>query len=112
MNCRAKRLECVQLAGAVVRRGEVQKREQAPRTPNASRSSVVTLPRYNFVLIQLRFLVSCRPAPNPAPGRADRQGQVSGETQLAPEFADRACAVGPEGTALERLLLAISPQTA
>src|ERR1039458_6454613 len=31
---RAKRLECVQLAGAVV------KREQAPRTPNASRGSL------------------------------------------------------------------------
>ena len=39
-NGHAKRLECVQLAGAVVRRGEVQKREQAPRTPNASRNSV------------------------------------------------------------------------
>ena len=30
MNCHAKRLECVQLAGAVVRRGAVRKREQAP----------------------------------------------------------------------------------
>ena len=35
----AKRLECVQLAGAVVRRETVRKREQAPRTPNASRGS-------------------------------------------------------------------------
>src|ERR1035437_1214160 len=33
----AKRLECVQLAGAVVSWGAVGKREQAPRTPNASR---------------------------------------------------------------------------
>jgi hypothetical protein len=39
MNCRAKRLECVQLAGAVVMPGGARKREQAPRTPNASRSS-------------------------------------------------------------------------
>src|ERR1035437_1081688 len=37
-NC-AKCLECVQLAGAVVRRGPVRQREQAPRTPNASRGS-------------------------------------------------------------------------
>src|ERR1035437_2918440 len=34
-----------QLAGAVVRRGAVRKREQAPRTPNASRSSVAALAR-------------------------------------------------------------------
>jgi hypothetical protein len=46
MNCHAKRLECVQLAGAVVRRGAVRKREQAPRTPNASRSSVAAWQRY------------------------------------------------------------------
>src|ERR1035437_6631153 len=45
MNCLAKRLECVQLAGAVVRHGAVRKREQAPRTPNASRSSLAALPR-------------------------------------------------------------------
>ena len=45
MNCRAKRLECVQLAGAFFGRGPVQKREQAPRTPNASRNSVVAPPR-------------------------------------------------------------------
>jgi serine protease Do len=50
MNCHAKRLECVQLAGAVVRRGTVRKREQAPRTPNASRSSVAALPRWVFAL--------------------------------------------------------------
>src|ERR1035437_8234911 len=54
MNCHAKRLECVQLvhppqccyggrAGAVVRRGEDQKREQAPRTPNASRGAAAPL---------------------------------------------------------------------
>jgi hypothetical protein len=54
MNCYTKRLECVQLvhppqfcyggrAGAVVRRGAIRKREQAPRTPNASRSSVAAL---------------------------------------------------------------------
>src|ERR1035438_1652402 len=44
MNCHAKRLECVPLAGAVVRRGTVRRREQAPRAPNASRSSVAALP--------------------------------------------------------------------
>src|ERR1035437_2851503 len=32
---RAKRLECVQLAGAVLKREAVRKREQAPPTPNA-----------------------------------------------------------------------------
>jgi hypothetical protein len=36
----AKRLECVQLAGAVEGRGAVGKREQAPRTPNAGARSV------------------------------------------------------------------------
>src|ERR1017187_9741650 len=36
MNYYAKRLECVQLAGAFVSCEAVQKREQAPRTPNAS----------------------------------------------------------------------------
>ena len=41
----AKRMECVQLAGAVARRGAVRKREQAPRTPNDSRSSVAALLR-------------------------------------------------------------------
>ena len=43
VNCHAKRMECVQLAGAVVRRGLGRKREQAPRTPNASRNSVAAL---------------------------------------------------------------------
>src|SRR5579862_5702337 len=36
----AKRLECVRLAGALERRRPSQKREQAPRAPNASRSAV------------------------------------------------------------------------
>ena len=40
----AKRLECVQLAGAGERCGAVRKREQAPRTPNAPRSSVAASP--------------------------------------------------------------------
>jgi hypothetical protein len=44
-NCYAKRLECVQLAGAVARCGAARKREQAPRTPNASRISVAASPR-------------------------------------------------------------------
>src|SRR6266566_4620872 len=37
---RAKRMECVQLAGAVVWGWPAGKREQAPRTPYASRDSV------------------------------------------------------------------------
>src|ERR1039458_8813301 len=43
MNCLAKRLECVQLAGALVSCESVQKREQAPRTPNASRRGFTLL---------------------------------------------------------------------
>ena len=45
MPCRAKRMECVQLAGAIVSPMAVQKREQAARTPYASRDSVAALPR-------------------------------------------------------------------
>ena len=41
MNYYAQRLECVQLAGAVVRCEPVLKREQAPRTPNGSRGSMM-----------------------------------------------------------------------
>src|SRR6266508_287702 len=41
----AKRLECVQLAGAVGSAWGVGKREQAPRTPNASRDLVAVPPR-------------------------------------------------------------------
>src|ERR1017187_4513871 len=37
MNCYAKRLECVQLAGPSVSCEAVQKREQPPRPPSASR---------------------------------------------------------------------------
>ena len=43
MNCLAKRLECVQLAGAFVSCEAVQKREQAPRTPNSSRRGFTLL---------------------------------------------------------------------
>jgi len=46
VNCCAKRSECIQVAGAAVGGGMVRKREQARRTPNASRSSVVALPRH------------------------------------------------------------------
>src|ERR1035441_2925666 len=42
---RAKRLECVQLAGAVTRVLAAGKREQDPRTPNASRRRVPMLER-------------------------------------------------------------------
>ena len=42
--CDAQRLECIQLAGALVRHTSVRKREQAPRTPNASRISVAAFP--------------------------------------------------------------------
>src|SRR5208283_3713124 len=51
----AKCLECVQLAGAVVRRGVIRKREQAPRTPNASRGSMRNLAqraRFSDVALQ------------------------------------------------------------
>src|SRR2546427_516956 len=40
VNFLAKRMECVQLAGAFVWFWTDQKREQAPRTPHASRDSV------------------------------------------------------------------------
>src|ERR1035441_3793171 len=43
MNCLAKRLECVQLAGAFISCEAVQKGEQAPRTPNASRRGFTLL---------------------------------------------------------------------
>src|ERR1035441_10588861 len=43
MNYYAKRLACVQLAGAFVSCEAVQKREQAPRTPNASRCGFTLL---------------------------------------------------------------------
>src|SRR6266545_3729370 len=41
----AKRLECVQLAGAFGSAWGCGKREQAPRTPNASRDFVAARPR-------------------------------------------------------------------
>jgi hypothetical protein len=53
MNCYAKRLECDQLAGAFVGRGAVRKREQAPRTPNASRSGL--RPSGAALIATLRF---------------------------------------------------------
>src|ERR1035441_6221859 len=61
MKCHAKRLECVQHAGAVVRGGVVRKREQAPRTPNASRSSVVALPRYVLCVPGVSFHAALNP---------------------------------------------------
>ena len=52
---------------------------------------------------------SRRPAQNPAPRREDWLGQLSGGDQLAPELGHRACAVSAEGTAWERLPLAVTP---
>src|ERR1035441_499682 len=53
MNCHAKRLVCVRVAGAAVRRGTVRRREQAHRAPNASRSSVAALPCCALVPVRL-----------------------------------------------------------
>jgi hypothetical protein len=54
----AKRLECVQLAGAVEGRGAVGKREQAPRTPNAGARSVAASAEH--ALLSLKIIdVAC-----------------------------------------------------
>src|SRR5271169_2253989 len=54
----AKRMECVQLAGAFLLDGPVGKREQAPRTPYASRGAVEVL--LSFVLASSCWISSSR----------------------------------------------------
>src|SRR5512143_2612611 len=46
MNSRAKRMECVQLAGALARQEVLRRRKRAPRIPNASRGSVAAMQRW------------------------------------------------------------------
>jgi hypothetical protein len=78
MNCHAKRMECVQLAGAVVRRGVVWKREQAGRTLHTLRA--VRLPL-------------CHVAPGAIPTRLHPEGAVSAtffRTQLLETFRPQA----------------------
>jgi len=75
MNCHAKRLECVQLAGAVV------KREQAPRTPNASRSSVAAV-LLCVLFLSLSFLPLALHAAETWPDALSRMPLGTNVTQL------------------------------
>src|ERR1035441_7613520 len=75
MNCHAKRLECVQLAGAVI------KREQAPRTPNASRSSVAAV-LLCVLFLSLSFLPLALHAVETWPDALSRMPLGTNVTQL------------------------------
>ena len=80
MNRHAKRLECVQLAGAVIRRGAVRKREQAPRTPNASHSSVAAPLRCPFAL-NPHWLQLSGPGGSAETGQQEKGDQCPGDDQ-------------------------------